>query len=154
MTAAGRLRIGLSLIGLIAVIALLIWASDRITMQGERTIYSVKCEGGTWQGNLCTGKLVAGERYGFRVSKLRSEVIYWVRGTSEPSGKFGNCEVIDRDNWSCRMEAGQKPSITAEMKKGRPTRTADGGMIPFHDVPKWKWWIIDVGIPGFSRVLN
>ena len=154
MTTRGRVQIWSVAIGVVVLIALLIWASDRITLQGERTIYSVNCEGGAWQGNRCTGKLVAGDRYGFRVSKLRHEVIYWIRGSAEPSGKFANCDIVDRDNWSCKIEAGQKPSITAEMKKGRPTRTAEGGMIPFHDVPKWKWWIIDVGIPGFSQVLN
>jgi len=139
---------------ILLILAAVVWASDKITLQGERTIYSVKCEGGAWQGNRCTGKLVAGERYGFRVSLVRREVIYWVRGTSDPSGKFGNCDVIDRDNWSCKREPGQAPSITTEMKKGRPTRGADGGMIQFHDVPKWKWWIIDAGIPAFSEALK
>ena len=38
---------------LLAVVAS-IWASDRITLQGERTIYTVNCEGGNWVGNRCT----------------------------------------------------------------------------------------------------
>ena len=152
---AARRRGAMVFVGMVLLLVFaLIWASDRITLQGERTIYSVRCQGGAWQGNKCTGKLVAGERYAFRVSKLRHEVIYWVRGTTEPSGKFSNCDIVDRDNWTCRAEPNQKASITTEMKKGRPTRTTDTGVIPFRDVPKWKWWILDAGLPLFTECLS
>ena len=35
------------------------WLTDFITVQGERTIYTVACQGGEWRGDLCTGKLGA-----------------------------------------------------------------------------------------------
>ena len=41
------------------LLALGLWASDRITMQGERTIFTVNCDNGSWQGDRCNGKLVA-----------------------------------------------------------------------------------------------
>ena len=42
------------------------WASDFITMQGERTIYTVECRDGAWAGDRCAGSLTAGPRYRFR----------------------------------------------------------------------------------------
>ena len=44
-----------------ASLALLIWASDRVTFQGERTVFTVDCVPDIWQGLRCTGKLVAGD---------------------------------------------------------------------------------------------
>ena len=63
------------LVGVVAIIALLsalLWGSDRITLQGERTIFTVDCAGGVWEGARCTGNLVPGKRYAFRASKARS----------------------------------------------------------------------------------
>jgi hypothetical protein len=48
-------------IALLALVVLALWASDRITLQGERTIFTVKCDGGTWQGRRCSGRMVPGE---------------------------------------------------------------------------------------------
>jgi hypothetical protein len=135
----------------LSAFGLLIWASDHITMQGERTIYTVKCEGGKWEGTRCTGRLVPAQRYGFRASPARGEVIYWVRGSAEPSGKLSGCKVVDRDNWSCTMAADQTPVAAFEMKKGRPTRADDPRVIAFREVPKWKWWLMDVGVGVFSE---
>jgi hypothetical protein len=134
---------------LLCAFALAIWASDRITLQGERTVYTVNCEQGEWQGTRCTGKLVPGPRYAFRASTLRQEVIYWIRGSKEPSGRYADCTVIDRDNWTCNEQSGQQPSVAYEFDKGRPTKSDDGKMIPFHDVPKWKWWLMKMGIGAF-----
>ena len=33
------------------------WASDFVTMQGERTVYTVDCSNGSWQGNHCAGSI-------------------------------------------------------------------------------------------------
>ena len=137
--------------GALAAFGLLIWASDHITLQGERTIYTVNCEGGSWDGTRCTGRLAPAQRYGFRASPARGEVIYWVRGSSEPSGMFTGCKVTDRDNWTCSMAADQKPAVTFEMKKGIPTRVDDPRVIAYHEVPKWKWWLMDIGIGVFKE---
>jgi hypothetical protein len=130
--------------------ALLVWGSDRITMQGERTIYTVDCEGGAWTGTHCGGRLVAGSRYAFRASALRKEVIYWTRGTSDPSGTYSDCNVVDRDNWVCKVRADQPAAITHEMKNGRPMRDAQVQTPNHHDVAKWKWWALRLGLPGFA----
>lgn len=148
------LRRTLYVVLVVAAMSLLVWGSDRITLQGERTIYTVKCEGGAWDGTRCTGRLVAGERYAFRASARRNEVLYWVRNSNAPSGKYTECAVKDRNNWSCKAQAGQQPSIAYELTDGRPTRSDGGGTLPFHDVPKWKWWMIDMGLGSFFREAN
>ena len=133
---------------------LLIWASDHITLQGERTIYTVNCEGGRWEGARCTGSLAPAQRYAFRASATRGEVIYWTRGSTEPSGKYSGCRVVDRDNWTCTLQADQTPAAAFEMKKGRPTRSGDQRVIVFHDVPKWKWWLLSLGVRVFSEAAS
>ena len=37
---------------------------------------------------------------------------------------------------------------------GRPTRLNDGKVIPFHDVPKWKWWLLKFGGGVFAGSLT
>jgi hypothetical protein len=141
------------LLGLAALLlfAAVIWLSDRITLQGERTIYTVDCAGGAWEGTRCNGRLVSGDRYAFRASPRRHEVIYWKRGSADPSGTYSDCTVVDRDNWSCNVRVDQKAAIAYEMKNGRPTGGGPGLTLPFHDVPKWKWWALQLGIPGLSE---
>jgi hypothetical protein len=146
-------RVKTTIIAAVVVLlfALLVWSSDRITMQGERTIYTIDCQGGSWNGPHCTGHLAPGARYAFRASVLRKEVIYWTRGSNEPSGTYSDCTVTDRDNWSCKVPAGQKAALANEMKNGRPS--LDGAVQPpplLHEVAKWKWWAIRLGITLFS----
>ena len=141
----------LSVVVVIVLVAALLWGSDRITLQGERTIYTVTCDHGTWDGDACSGKLVADKRYAFRASKLRREVLYWVRGSDAPSGMYRDCEVSDRDNWKCSAPAGVSPTTIAfEMARGRPAPADGGQVLPFHAVPKWKWWLMDVGVGVFT----
>jgi hypothetical protein len=78
-------------------------------------------------------------------------VIYWVRASDKPSGKYTDCKVVDRDNWSCTVAPDQPVSVAYEMANGRPSRTAARGAPPsFHYVQKWKWWLIKLGLPFFS----
>ena len=129
----------------LSAVATLLWASDKITYEGERTIHTVDCEQGAWEGWRCTGRLVARDRYRFRSSKSRQEVLYWIVGSAKPSGRFTNCKVKDRGNWKCEEADDQAPTITREMVNDRPVR--DGGAtLPFHAVPKWQWWMLDAGI--------
>jgi hypothetical protein len=142
----------LSVVLFVAVVAALVWGSDRITLQGERTIYTVQCDRGTWEGNTCSGKLVPDKRYAFRASKARREVLYWMRGSDLPSGMYRDCTVVDRDNWACKAPAAGTPATIAfEMAKGRPARAEGGLVLPFHSVPKWKWWLMDAGIGVFTE---
>ncbi len=134
----------------LAVLATLVWASDHITLQGERTIYSVSCEGGAWDGLRCTGRLAAGDRYRFRASSSRNEVVYWIAGSRTPSGKYTDCQVSSRDNWTCTAHPGQAPSVAVQLAQGRPISRGDGTALPCHAVAKWKWWALRAGIPGFT----
>jgi hypothetical protein len=79
------------------------WASDFVTMQGERTVYTVDCKNGAWQGDHCSGQVAAGTRYRYRALKPHGEVIFWTVGTSEPSGKFNECTIQDGRNWVCKV---------------------------------------------------
>jgi len=126
MTKRHRFIVSLPGLVILAILGLVIWSSDRITLQGERTIYTVNCERGVWQGTRCTGKLAPGERYAFRASPRRHEVLYWIRNSRAPSGKFSDCTVRDRDNWTCNLEMGEEPAVAYEMVKGRPTRGVAG----------------------------
>lgn len=140
---------------LTAVVVLLalagfIWSTDRITFQGERTVYTVTCDGGAWIDTHCTTKLSAGARYTFRASRSRQEVLYWVVGSNTPSGRYGNCRVENRGNWSCSVAPEQPRTITVEMKNDKPTRPDHGASPLFHTVPKWKWWAIFYGIKHFT----
>ncbi len=135
----------------VVCLSVFIWASDRITMEGERTVYTVTCEQGAWDGLHCNGKMVAGDRHRFRASRSRREIVYWIAGSSQPSGKFSDCEVVDRDRWVCKAHDGDLPTIAHELSEGKPVQHAGGPDMPFHAVNKWKWWVIDAGIPGFRK---
>ena len=127
----------------VAGLGVVLWASDKITIQGERTIYTVHCDGGEWDGLQCRGTMVAGERYRFRASNIKQEVLYWVVGSPAPSGKFTQCKVKDRGNWACPENAGQPPTITHEMVNGHPKRDGTDRDLAFNAVPKWVRWVLD-----------
>ena len=95
-------RVWAFVILILAALGFAAWASDFVTMQGERTVYTVDCSNGSWQANHCAGKLVAGNRYRYRALKPHSEVIFWTVGAKEPSGKFGECTIQDGRNWRCK----------------------------------------------------
>ena len=128
-----------------------IWASDRITLEGERTIYTVACEQGVWDRLRCSGHLTAGDRHRFRSSRSRREIVYWIAGSPTPSGKYSECDVTDRDRWVCQAHAGEQPSIAHELSDGRPVQRVAGIDLPFHAINKWKWWALHFGISGFSK---
>ena len=127
-----------------------IWSSDQITLQGERTIYTVICEQGVWDGLRCPGRLSAADLHRFLVSRNRNEVVFWISGSSTPSGKYTDCKVTDRDNWTCNVVAGAQRAIVRELSYGRPTSSGSDPARPFHAVAKWKWWALQMGLPGFG----
>lgn len=133
-------------IGLPAIaLGTLIWSSDKISYDGERTIYTVACQDGRWEGSHCTGRLKPAERYRFRASKSRQEVLYWTVGASTPAGKYTDCIVKDRGNWSCKNTSDRPEAITHEMVGGVPADN-NGPNPRFYAVPKWKWWLLRAGI--------
>ena len=138
-------RYWLILVVLFIFFAFLLWMSDHVTLQGERTVYTARCERGTWVGNECSGNLAAGERYRYRALAARGEVLFWIVGSPEPSGKFTQCEIRDGRNWSCKANANTDAarSITLEMSKGQPVPDATGVTRPFHDVSKIVWLLLN-----------
>ena len=135
---------------IVAGLGVFIWSSDRITLEGERTIYTVECVQGAWESLRCSGRMVAGDRHRFRSSRSRREVVYWIAGSSASSGKYADCDVTDRDLWSCTAHDGDKPSIAHELVDGRPVQRHAGLDQPFHAVNKWKWWALRLGFPWIS----
>ena len=113
------------------------WASDFVTMQGERTIYTVDCTNGAWQGDHCSGQVAAGTRYRYRALKPHGEVIFWTVGTNEPSGRFKECTIQDGRNWVCKVCADAARSITLQMAQGRAGQRRAGR---------------DTAVPGRSEV--
>ncbi len=138
----------------IAMFLAFVWATDTVTLQGERTIYTARCEQGNWQGELCTGKLVAAERYRYRVLKAHNEVFFWVVSSSEPSGKFTDCAIQDGRNWRCQTNADAARSITLEMARGFPVADSSGVTRPYHAVSKLTWVLLDNGIPITSTAMS
>ena len=137
-------------IAICALIGFAAWASDFVTMQGERTIYTVDCQAGTWGGDRCSGRVVAGQRYRYRALTPHREVIFWTVGTNEPSGKFAECTIRDGRNWLCRPNGDAARSITLQMAEGVPI--ADPATRPFRAVPKWRWMLLQRGFGGGADV--
>ena len=103
------------------------------------------CTGGAWEGERCTGSLVAGVRYRFRALKPHGEVIFWTVGTKEKSGKFENCEIQDGRNWVCKPCEDAARSITLRMVQGAPVADAPAVTRPFRAVSKWRWLLLERG---------
>jgi hypothetical protein len=127
----------------VAVAVFVAWANDAMTLQAERTVYTVACQGGGWEGERCTGKLVASDRYRFRALKAHSEVLFWVAGSSaEPSGRLSPCEIKDGRNWSCKPSAEAARTITLKMVRGRAVPDPSANTRPFHAISKWRWLLL------------
>ena len=144
-------RVWAFVIVLLAALGFAGWCSDFVTMQGERTVYTVECDGGAWNGNRCGGHLVAGARYRYRALKAHSEVVFWTVGGSEPSGKFAECDIQDGRNWRCKANADANRSITLEMTEGFPV--AGPVTRAFRAVPKWRWLLLQRGLWQHGEVL-
>ena len=118
------MKVALFVSAVFAGLAAFIWASDRITLEGERTIYTVACEQGVWDGLRCTGRIRPAERYRFRASRSRHEIVYWIAGSPKASGKYLDCDVTDRDRWNCKAGPGDLPTIAHELQDGKPVQRA------------------------------
>jgi hypothetical protein len=148
------MRIWIAFFIAVPVLAISLWSNDWITMQGERTIYTAECRDGVWQGRHCTGHLAAGSRFRFRALKPHGEVIFWTVGSSEPSGKFTDCQIVDGRNWSCKPAAMPPVPATFEIARGLPVADRTGRARSFHALSKWRWWMLDAGLPAGSDADN
>jgi hypothetical protein len=127
------------------------WFTDFVTIQGESTVYTARCEQGQWQGDRCTGRLGAGERYRFRALPRRREVLFWTLGRDEPSGRFAGCRIEDGRNWTCPGGADAPRTITTAVVRGRAIHDPSGATRPFHAVSKWRWLLLRWGISAGQR---
>jgi hypothetical protein len=127
------------------MIAVLLWSVDFITLQGEWTVYTAECKQGAWNGDQCKGTLAASDRYRFRALKRRKEVLFWVPGSTESSGRLAPCEIENRSNWICKAGADSARSIALAMSNGRPVTDPAAGTRPFHAVSKVKWMLLKYG---------
>jgi hypothetical protein len=142
-----------TLAGLLLLLGMM-WASDWVTLENERTVYTVDCQDGMWQGTHCTGMLVAGPRYRFRALRQRAEVLFWTVGNTEPSGKLAPCVITNGRNWTCSPCPDAERTITLQMSLGRPVAKPDGPARAFHALPKWRWWLLRGGIALGSDAAN
>jgi hypothetical protein len=146
-------RVWAFVILVLAALVFAAWASDFITMQGERTVYTVECHNGVWAADLCSGNLVAGHRYRYRALKPHNEVIFWTVGTKERSGKFDECAITDGRNWVCQPGSDAPRSITLEMSGGAAVPGPAGVTLPFRAVSKWRWLLLGRGLSSHQPVL-
>jgi hypothetical protein len=121
-----------------------IWTTDKISIQGERTIYTVDCLNGTWNGNQCGGLLAAGPRFRYRALKAHAEVLFWILGEQEPSGKLTGCEIQDGRNWSCPVSADAAKSLTLTLSGGEAVHDSAWPTRPFHATSKVHWWFLKI----------
>ena len=129
----------LAFIPLILLAGIGAWLNDFITLQGERTIYTVDCQNGAWNGESCAGRMVAGPRYRFRALRPHQEVLFWRVGSKDPSGRLTGCEIQDGRNWRCPPGPDANRSITLVMDHGEAVQGVAGPTLPFHAAPKWRW---------------
>ena len=134
------------LLAVIAILAAFVWSTDSITLQGERTIYTARCDRGAWVEGRCTGKLEAAERYRFRAIKAKSEVVFWVVGSAESTGRLVPCAIEDGRNWSCQASGDAYRSITLVMRRGLAMPNAKGDTRAFHAVSKAQWYLLRYGV--------
>ena len=150
MTRGGWFRVWALVALIVGILSVGAWASDFITMQGERTVYTVECRQGEWKADVCSGTVAPGLRYRYRALRAHREVIFWTLGTSDRSGKFDDCDILDGRNWLCRPNVDVGRSITREMAQGEPV---PGPLTrPFRAVSKWRWLMLDRGIAAPSAV--
>lgn len=135
------------------VLGSVIWASGKLSLQGERTVYTAACVGATWEGLRCSGHLVPAERYRFHVDQARSEVRFRLVGGSSGWHTMRGCRVSDAMNWACPGSSEAGDPIATEMSAGRPvaagaTRSAEN----LRAITKWRWYTLRWGIGSDNGV--
>ena len=145
-------RVWSSVAVVLAALVFAAWASDFVTLQGERTIYTVDCREGAWDGDRCSGQVATGPRYRYRALKPHGEVVFWTVGSRERSGKFDDCTIQDGRNWVCKVCPDAARSITLQMAMGAPVPGPENVTRPFRSVSKWRWLLLDRGLTVHANV--
>ena len=145
-----RARINLTILAVVTLLVVLGWLHDFITLDGAKTVYTARCANGDWRGSVCTGTMQAGDRYRFRALKPHNEVIFWIAGAAEPSGKLTPCAIENAKQWTCKAGPDSGRTITHEMRFGHAVPDPKGQARPFHPISKLKWLMLGSGI-GFHE---
>ncbi len=126
------------------------WFNDTITLKGHWTLYTARCNGGSWQDGRCAGRLVAAERYRFVADKTKSEVDFEVIGGDASSGKMSKCAIADGRDWNCSAATSGAQPATKGLVHSKPVAPVvlPGGA---RVVPKWKWIFLRLGVPVGSQ---
>jgi hypothetical protein len=143
-------RAVIAVVVLVLLLALAMWSSDFITLQGERTVFTADCAAGTWKDEHCTGQLRAGKRYRFRALKAHDEVIFWTSGAREASGKFSGCQIASGRHWRCPPNGTESTTVTLQMDAGAPVVDPRFQTIAFHPISKWRWYLLSWNLPAGS----
>ena len=146
-----KIAVYVSIAGVLVSLCLTAWFNDFVTLHGGKTVYTVDCANGSWQGSQCNGALVAGKRYRFKARKAPGEVLFWVAGSSEPSGKMIQCKIENAKEWTCPLNAGSQGAIIRAMKFGQPVWDHPASAPTQHVVSKWKWLLLQAGYPYFHN---
>lgn len=133
--------------------AFFVWTTDKVTLQGERTIYTVNCLNGNWDGHRCSGDITAGPRFRYRALRARGEVLFWVLGAPEPSSKLTDCKIQDGRNWICPASADAPKSLTLALTEGEPVRNPAWPTRPFHSMSKVGWLLLKFGF-SFGQTIS
>ena len=70
--------------------------------------------------------------------------------------QYDLCEQLDPNNpfvllGRANAELGASPSITQAMANDQATHGSPGLTVPFHALPKWKWWLLHFGLRMFDE---
>ena len=140
-------RLALTIFIVSGVLASFAWATDAIPPRGVRTVYTANCKPGTWEGNRCYGRLIAGPHYRFEVNEQRGEVHFSTNDDPATKGTYSHCHVIDSANWSCDPTLQATRTIAHQMVGGRMVGDPTVPTLPFHEIEKWRWLLFSIGVP-------
>ena len=151
MRRSQKIRLAMFLLPALVIAGVLAWSSDTITLQDEWTIYMARCREGTWQGQHCSGRLVAAERHHFVADKPKGEVAFDVVGMAGSAGRLSQCTVDDGRNWTCLAGGTSTVPATRQLTQGDPANLADDSGRA-RRVSKRQWWWLRLGLPAGSDV--
>ena len=122
--------------------------SDRFPFRDEFTVYLGFCPKER-VGGVCPVAEEAANPTTYKVLVDQQAVVYWV-GDGAPS-KLEHCAVRDSRNWSCQIGDGKEADIRRQLADGEYGEVVFNSTLArppaiFYQVPKWKWWMLHVGM--------
>lgn len=75
-------------------------------------------------------------------------------GGAGPSGKYTECVISDGRNWQCKPNTDARLTITHQMAHGEPVHDTRVHELRYHQVQKWKWQLLSLGMPAGGSAMN